>query len=96
MSCRSVCLENMETLFVYSDHKSLKNLFDQKELNMRQRRWMEFLNDYDFELKYHTGKANVVANALNRKSLQMSLMMIKKHHKLWEKFRDLKISVSLI
>ena len=50
---------------VFSDHKSLKYLFDQKELNMRQRRWMEFLKDYDFELKYHPGKANVVANALS-------------------------------
>nr|KYP32462.1 Retrovirus-related Pol polyprotein from transposon 17.6 [Cajanus cajan] len=44
---------------VFSDHKSLKYLFDQKELNMRQRRWMEFLKDYDFQLMYHPGKANV-------------------------------------
>ena len=49
---------------VFSDHKSLKYLFDQKELNMRQRRWMEFLKDYDFDLSYHPGKANVVADAL--------------------------------
>ncbi|GAU42645.1 hypothetical protein TSUD_398500, partial [Trifolium subterraneum] len=54
---------------VFSDHKSLKYLFDQKELNMRQRRWLEFLKDYDFELSYHPGKANVVADALSRKSL---------------------------
>ncbi|WVZ05584.1 hypothetical protein V8G54_018930 [Vigna mungo] len=45
------------------DHKSLKYLFDQKEINMRQRRWMEFLKDYEFELLYHPGKANVVADA---------------------------------
>jgi len=57
---------------VYSDHKSLKYLFDQKELNMRQRRWMEYLKDYDFELLYHSGKANVVADALSRKRVQMS------------------------
>jgi hypothetical protein len=50
---------------VFSDHKSLKYLFSQKELNMRQRRWMEFLKDYDFELNYHPGKANVVADALS-------------------------------
>ncbi|GAU48377.1 hypothetical protein TSUD_405390 [Trifolium subterraneum] len=56
---------------VFSDHKSLKYLFDQKELNMRQRRWLEFLKDYDFELSYHPGKANVVADALSRKSLHM-------------------------
>jgi hypothetical protein len=47
---------------VFSDHKSMRYLFNQKELNMRQRRWMKFLKDYDFELKYHSGKANVVAN----------------------------------
>ena len=57
---------------VFSDHKSLKYLFDQKELNMRQRRWMEFLKDYEFELKYHHGKANVVADALSRKSLTVA------------------------
>ena len=61
---------------VFSDHKSLKYFFDQKELNMRQRRWMEFLKDYDFELHYHPGKANVVADALSRKSLHVSSLMI--------------------
>ena len=50
---------------VFSNHKSLKYLFDQKELNMRQRCWMEYLKDYDFELLYHPGKANVVADALS-------------------------------
>src|SRR3954470_16380134 len=54
---------------MFSDHKSLKYLFDQKELNMRQRRWMEYLKDYDFDLKYHPGKANKVADALSRKVL---------------------------
>nr|XP_027124227.1 uncharacterized protein LOC113740914 [Coffea arabica] len=49
------------TFEVYSDHKSLKYLFSQKELNMRQRRWMEFLEDYDYTINYHPGKANVVA-----------------------------------
>jgi hypothetical protein len=52
---------------IFTDHKSLKHLFDQKELNMRQRRWMELLNDYDCEILYHPGKANVVADALSRK-----------------------------
>ena len=49
---------------VFSNHKSLKYLFHQKELNMRQRRWIEFLKNYEFDLNYHLGKANVVADAL--------------------------------
>ena len=57
-----------EQFEVYSDHKSLKYIFTQRDLNMRQRRWMEFLEDYDFTLHYHPGKANVVADALSRKS----------------------------
>ena len=57
-----------EEFEVYSDHKSLKYIFTQRDLNMRQRRWMEFLEDYDFTLHYHPGKANVVADAISRKS----------------------------
>ena len=59
-----------EEFEVYSDHKSLKYIFTQRGLNMRQHRWMELLEDYDFTLHYHPGKANVVANAFNRKSLR--------------------------
>ncbi|KAI3819720.1 hypothetical protein L1987_13568 [Smallanthus sonchifolius] len=54
---------------IYSDHKSLKYLFEQRELNMRQRRWLEQLKDYDCEIIYHPGKANVVADALSRKDV---------------------------
>nr|GFA70554.1 putative reverse transcriptase domain-containing protein [Tanacetum cinerariifolium] len=52
---------------VFTDHKSLQHILDQKELNMRQRRWLEFLSDYDCDILYHPRKANVVANALSRK-----------------------------
>ncbi|GKB30202.1 putative reverse transcriptase domain-containing protein, partial [Tanacetum coccineum] len=52
---------------IYTDHKSLQYIFDQKELNMRQRRWIEFFSDYECEIRYHPGKANVVADALSMK-----------------------------
>ncbi|GKD28755.1 retrotransposon protein, putative, ty3-gypsy subclass [Tanacetum coccineum] len=52
---------------VFTDHKSLQYNLNQKELNMRQRRWIELLSDYDYEIRYHPGKANVVADALSHK-----------------------------
>ena len=57
-----------EQFEVFSDHKSLKYIFTQQNLNMRQRIWMEYLEDYDFTLHYHPGKANMVADALSWKS----------------------------
>ncbi|GJX07349.1 putative reverse transcriptase domain-containing protein [Tanacetum coccineum] len=52
---------------IYTNHKSLRHIFSQKELNMRQHRWIELFSDYDYKIRYHPGKANVVANALSRK-----------------------------
>jgi len=63
----------------FNDRNSLKYLFDQKELNMKQRRWMKFLKDYDFELHYHPRKVNVVANALSRKYLHVFSLMISRN-----------------
>ena len=80
------------TFEVFSDHKSLKYLFDQKELNIRQRRWMEFIKDYDFTLQYHPGKANVVADALSRKRAHLSTVAVK-GLELLDKFRDLSLNV---
>jgi ribonuclease HI len=58
---------------VYTDNKSLKYIFTQSELNMRQQRWLELIKDYELEIHYHPGKANVVADALSRKS-QVNMM----------------------
>ncbi|GKE82603.1 putative reverse transcriptase domain-containing protein [Tanacetum coccineum] len=52
---------------LYTDYKSLQHILDQKELNMRQSRWIELLSDYDCKIRYHQGKANVVVDALSRK-----------------------------
>ncbi|GKC23430.1 hypothetical protein Tco_1025580, partial [Tanacetum coccineum] len=70
--------EGSEYFFVYwdasiKDHKSLQYILDQKELNMRQRRWIELLSDYDCKIRYHPGKANVMADALSRKERKKPL-----------------------
>ena len=56
-----------ETIQIYTDHKSLKYLFTQSDLNLRQRRWMEFITDYDLQIQYHLVKTNVVADPLSRR-----------------------------
>lgn len=75
---------------VFSDNKSLKYLFDHKELNMRQRRWLEFMKDCDFGLSYLHGKANVVVDALRRNLLYISTFMVRELE-LIEQFRDMSL-----
>jgi hypothetical protein len=55
-------------IHIYTDHKSLKYNFTQPDLNMRQRRWLELIKDYELEVHYHPGKANVVVDALSHKA----------------------------
>jgi hypothetical protein len=52
---------------IYTDHKSLKYLFTQPDLNMRQQRWLELIKDYELEIHYHPGKANVMVDDLSHK-----------------------------
>jgi hypothetical protein len=60
---------------IYTDHKNLKYFFTQEDMNMRQRRWLELIKDYDLEIHYHPGKANVIVDALSRRSYCHSLSM---------------------
>ncbi len=59
----------VEKCRIFTDHKSLKYLMTQKDLNLRQRRWLELIKDYELVIDYHLGKANIVVDALSRKSL---------------------------
>jgi hypothetical protein len=63
---------------IYTDHKSLKYLFTQPDLNMRQRRWLELIKDYELEVHYHPDKANVVADALSHK-LRCNHLTVQSH-----------------
>jgi hypothetical protein len=78
---------------VFTDHKSLKYIFTQKELNMRQRRWLELIKDYDMNLQYHPGKANVVADALSRKVYASGITMRELPEELCEQCKDLRLEL---
>ena len=78
---------------IYTDHKSLKYIFTQKELNMRQRRWLELIKDYDLEILYHPGKANVVADALSRKRSYGMAATLTSQRPLLDEFRKLNLEV---
>ena len=77
-----------ERFEVFSDHKSLKYIFTLWDLNMRQRKWMQYLEDYDFTLHYHPSKANVMANALRRKSRGVLANVASREWKMLETMRQ--------
>ncbi|KAL0546797.1 hypothetical protein IC582_016710 [Cucumis melo] len=83
-----------EKIQIFTDHKSLKYFFTQKELNMRQRRWLELVKDYDCEILYHPGKANVVADALSRK-VSHSAALITRQAPLHQDLERAEIAVSV-
>jgi hypothetical protein len=74
---------------VYTDHKSLKYIFTQNDLNLRQRRWLELIKDYDLEIHYHPGKANLVAYALSQKEHVHSAVVAQLLDEIVEDFRRL-------
>ncbi|KAK1691823.1 hypothetical protein QYE76_008520, partial [Lolium multiflorum] len=78
---------------IYSDHKSLKYIFTQKKLNMRQRRWIELIKDYDMEIHYHPGKANVVADALSRLPCQLNSMIAEEQPSLYQEFEQFRLEL---
>jgi hypothetical protein len=78
---------------IFTDHKSLKYIFTQSELNMRQRRWLELIKDYDLEVHYHPGKANVVADALSCKVYCTHLELEPVSEPLCEEMRRLNLEV---
>jgi hypothetical protein len=78
---------------VYTDHKSLKYIFIQKDFNLRQRRWLELIKDYDLEIHYHPGKANLVADALSRKEHVHSAFVAQLPDEIVEDFRRLNLGI---
>jgi len=73
-----------EEFRIYTDHQSLRYIFTQEHLNLRQRRWLEFVKDYEFSIHYHPGKANSVADALSRKESVTLASMLVREWKLME------------
>lgn len=75
---------------IYINHKSLKYIFTQKKINIRQRRWLELMADYDIDLQYHPGKANLLPDALSRR---LMTMLLKQQKELVENIMSLHLKV---
>ena len=80
---------------IFTDHQSLKYLYTQKELNSRQRRWLEVMKDFDLTIQYHPGKANVVADALSRKSSRNLCYLMTSQRALIREMESLELEVGL-
>jgi hypothetical protein len=76
---------------IYTNHKSLKYIFTQRDLNLRQHKWLELIKDYDLNISYHPGKANVVADALSHKSYCNMLELQEQQPELYEEFAKLNL-----
>lgn len=79
---------------VFTDHKSLKYIFDQKELNNRQRRWMETLDDFNLDIKYQPGKTNVIADALSKKTKTLAGLWATEW-KLWSNLGEIALNIKI-
>ncbi|KAK1660837.1 hypothetical protein QYE76_048996 [Lolium multiflorum] len=90
---RMSVVEYRDKFLTCQDHKSLKYIFTQKELNMRQRRWIELIKDYDMEIHYHPGKANVVADALSRLPCQLNSMIAIEQPSLYQEFEQFRLEL---
>lgn len=78
---------------IYMDHKNLKYLFTQKEMNMIQKRWLEWVKDYDYMIHYHLGKTNIVDDALSQKSRDELACLLTNQEKLIKELFSLRIEV---
>ena len=78
---------------IFTNHKSLKYIFTQPDLNLCQQRWLELVKDYDLGINYHLGKANVVADALSRKPVSLNALLDMLHPKLCEEMVQLNLSI---
>jgi hypothetical protein len=85
--------EKANVVELYTDHKSLKYIFTQLNLNLRQRRWLELIKDYDLRINYHPGKANVVADALSRRSHVSQLVVDSMSFELCEEFDKVNLRI---